>query len=88
MSDSFWLVMRPTSGTNAEYLVEGVRAILGAEVTASSTHDGEYQVNAPGRHFFLDTTWGNDDEGDPDDTLPYGYFPWRFSASDYRDRAL
>jgi hypothetical protein len=83
--DTYWMAVRPTSGTTAEDLIDDLRALLGAQVTASSTHDGEYQVAAPGRHFFLDTTWGHDDEGDPDDTLPYGYFPWHLSVDDFRD---
>jgi hypothetical protein len=30
----------------------------------------------------LELDYGYDNEGDPDDPIPYGYFPWQFGIDD------
>jgi hypothetical protein len=65
-------------------LIADTKASCGAEVTPTGRWDDQYQVTTAELIFYLDFTVGYDDEGIPDDPIPYGYFPWHFGVREPR----
>lgn len=89
MSDSFWLIVRPLGNATSDDLIRDANTICGTPFAKTGSHSDDestvYMVPSPSGPIFFDLSFGNDDEGDPNDPIPFGYFPWHFSIDDARD---